>query len=89
MLAYMAFVFLFIRTFHSSPNLHCLEATIGVNQHLGIALNSLVKLLIRHLRIVDADLMTDDEAWFRLSRDDEISQVAVVGFDVALTRAKL
>ncbi len=70
--AYMTFV-LFIRTFQSYRSSQRLEAAVGMDQHLGITLNSLVKLLVCDLRIFNANLMTDDEAWLRLARDNEIS----------------
>lgn len=33
------------------------QRPIGMNQHLGVSLNSLVELVVRHLRVFDANLM--------------------------------
>jgi hypothetical protein len=55
-----------------------------MNKHLGIAIDPLVELLVRDGRILDADLMADDEAGFGFAGDDQVALVAVVGFDVAL-----
>ena len=55
-----------------------------MDQHLGITLNPLVKLLICLRCVIDVDLMADDEAGFGAAGDDQVSEVAVVGFDVAL-----
>jgi hypothetical protein len=56
-----------------------------MDQHLGVALDSLVKLVVRDLGVIDADLMTDHERRFRLSSDDQITQISVVLFDIALS----
>ena len=56
-------------------------------QDLCVAFNSLVKLLIRPGRLVNADFVRDDEAWVCSSRDNHIAQIPIVFFDVALTGA--
>ena len=56
-------------------------------QDLCVAFNSLVKFLIRPGRLVNADLVRDNEAWVRSSRDNHIAQVPIVLLDVALTGA--
>ena len=60
------------------------QRSVRMDQHLGITLNPLVKLLICLRCVIDVDLMTDDEARFGAAGDDQVSEVAVVGFDVAL-----
>ena len=60
-----------------------------MNQHLGVAINPLVELLVRLRRIVDVDVVTDDEAGLGAAGDDQVAQVAVVGFDVALARSEM
>lgn len=64
------------------------ESTIRMDQHLCVPFHSLVKLVIGHFCIVDANLVTDHKAGLRLSGDDEVSQVSVVLLDVALTSSQ-
>ena len=59
-----------------------------MNQHLGVPINPLVKLLIRDLRVLDPDLVTHDEGRLRRAGDDEVAQVAVVLLYVALARGE-
>ena len=56
-------------------------------QNLRVAFNSLVKFLIRHGCLVNADLVRDNEAWVCSSRDNHIAQIPIVLLDVALTGA--
>jgi hypothetical protein len=56
-----------------------------MDQHLRVAFDSLVELVVGDLSILDADLMRDDKAWLRLACDDQVAQVAVVLFDVTLS----
>lgn len=58
-----------------------------MDQDLGIALNPLVKLLVCRRSVINIDLVRDDKAGICLSRDDHVSQVPVVIFDVALACA--
>ena len=53
-------------------------------QHLSIPILPAVKLAICTRRIINGDVVTDDEAGVGDTGDDEVAQVAVVGFDVAL-----
>lgn len=55
-----------------------------MNQHLGIPVLPLVKFVVGHFRIIDGDLMGDNEARLRLASNDEISQISIVRFDIAL-----
>ena len=56
-------------------------------QDLCVAFNSLIKLLIRPGRLVNADFVRDNEAWVCPSRDNHIAQITIVFLDVALTGA--
>ena len=56
-------------------------------QDLCVAFNSLVKLLIRPGRLVNADFVRDNEAWVCSSSDNQIAQIPVVLLDVTLTGA--
>lgn len=60
------------------------KPSVRVNEHLGVAVGSLVEFLICIWRIIDTDLMADDEAGSGLASDDEVAEVAIIGFDVAL-----
>lgn len=55
-----------------------------MNQHLGISLDPLIKLLICRRGIVDGDLVADNEAGLRLAGDDQVAEIPVVVLDVAL-----
>lgn len=59
-----------------------------MNQDLRIPLNPFVKLLVRHRRLVDANLVRNDKRWLGLARDDQVTQVPIVSFDVALAGAE-
>ena len=56
-----------------------------MDQDFGVALDPLVELDICVRHCVDAYLVTYHEARFGLSSNDEVSQVAVVCLDVALS----
>ena len=56
-------------------------------QDLCVAFNSLVKLLICLGRLVNPDLVRDNEAWVGSSRNNQIAQIPIVLLDVALTGA--
>ena len=49
-----------------------------MNQHLGVPFNPLVELIVRHLRIVNANLMAHHETRLRFAGNDQVSQVAIV-----------
>ncbi len=68
----------------SPPLLH---SPIRVQQHLRVPLHPLIKLAIRLGRLIDADIMADDKTGVGAAGDDQVAQVAVVFFDVALAGA--
>jgi len=59
-----------------------------MNEHLRVSLNPLIKLVISHFRIIDPDLVADHKARLRLARNDQISQVAIIRLDIALSCCK-
>lgn len=65
-----------------------LEPAVRVDENLRVSVDSLVKLLVSSLGIVDVDLMRDDKTGLRLSCDNQVTQVAVVRLDVALPCAE-
>lgn len=56
-----------------------------MDKHLGVPFNPLVEFLVRNFRVFEADFVADDEARLGSASDDQVAQVAVVGFDVALS----
>ena len=48
-------------------------STSKLDQYLGVSLNALIKLLIRRRRIVNVDLVRDDEARLGATGDDEVA----------------
>ncbi len=56
-----------------------------MNEHLRVAIDPLVELLVGVRRLLDADLVADDEAGFGFSGDDQVTEVAIVSLDVGLT----
>lgn len=60
-----------------------------MNQHLGVAINPLIELLVRLRCLVDVDVVADNEAGLGAAGDDQVAQVAIVGFDVALARSEM
>lgn len=59
-----------------------------MNQHLRVALHSLVKFVVGDLGLINPNFMAHDETGLGLARDDEISQISIVLLDVALTRGQ-
>jgi hypothetical protein len=75
-----------------------------VDEHFCVPINSFVELLVGVLRVIDADLMGNNERrlcfpsnLYRVSKsvdflaqdtDDQISQVSVISFDIALSCRK-
>jgi hypothetical protein len=53
-------------------------------QDFSIPLDPLIELLIRDGGVLNTDLVADDEGGFGAPGDDQVAQVAVVVFDVAL-----
>lgn len=65
-----------------------LKATVGVDENLGVPVDSLIELLIGSLRIINVNLMRDDEAGLGLACNDQVTQISVVSLDVALASAE-
>jgi hypothetical protein len=55
-----------------------------MQQHLGVAIDSLVELVISIDSLVNVDFVRDDKRRLSAARDDEVAELAVVGLDVAL-----
>lgn len=64
------------------------ETPVRVNNNLGIPILSLIKFVISNLGTSEIDFVRDHKARLRLASNDHITQVPIVGFDVALTSAK-
>lgn len=64
------------------------KASVRVDQDLGVSFNTLVELVISSFGIVDRNLVADHKAWFGLTRNNQVSKVAIVLFHVALTCGK-
>lgn len=60
-----------------------------MDEHLGVPINTLIKLFVRNLCVLDVDLVRHDEAGLGSARDDQVAQVAVVGLDIALASSEL
>ena len=60
-----------------------------MKQDLGVSVDPSIELVVRLDRLVDTDFVADDKAGFRLSGYDQVAQVAVVCFDVALSSAEV
>jgi hypothetical protein len=72
----------------SHLNLAFSKSTVWMNDDFGVAVNPLVKLLIRFLRGVKPNLVAHDKARLRLASNDQIAKIAIVSFDIALAGAK-
>lgn len=59
-----------------------------MQQDLCVSLNPLVKLLVGRWRIFKGALVGYYERGFRSSRDDQITQISIVFFDIALPGAE-
>lgn len=59
-----------------------------MEQHLGVAINSLVELVVSINSLVDINFMRNDKRRLGTARDDEIAELTVVGLDVALSSAQ-
>lgn len=57
-----------------------------MNQHLCVPILPPVKLDIGIRRLLNANLMTDDETGLGAAGDDHVAEIAVVGLHIALTR---
>jgi len=60
-----------------------------VQQHFGVSLDTLVELVVGLDSLVETTLVRHDEAGLRSSGNDQITEVAVVCLDVALSGAKM
>jgi hypothetical protein len=58
-----------------------------MNQNLSIPILPPIKLYISLRRLLNADLVRDDEGGFGAPGDDHVAQVAIVLLDVALACA--
>ena len=58
-------------------------------QYLDISIFPSIKFFVRMWGIIDFNLMADHEARFRTPGDDEVSQVAVIRFHVALSSCQV
>lgn len=56
-----------------------------MQEHLSVALNPLIELVVCHDGIVKVNFVRHNEGRLGSSRDDQVTQVAVVRLDVALT----
>ena len=65
-----------------------LDLSVRMNQHLRVALNTLVELLVCPRRLIDLNLVGDDKRRVSTAGDDHVAQVAIVLLDVALPRSK-
>lgn len=64
------------------------ETSVGMDQHLGVPIYAPVELVVRGLRIVDANLVRDDEARPGFAGNDEVAEVTVAGLDIAQAGAE-
>ena len=55
-----------------------------MQQHLGVTINPSVKLVVRIRRIIQRDVVRNNEPRLSHSGDDQVAQVAVVRLDIAL-----
>ena len=60
-----------------------------MQQHLGVAIDSLVKLLISIDSLVNVDFVRNNEGGLSTAGNDEVAELTVVGLDVALTCAEV
>jgi hypothetical protein len=55
-----------------------------MEQNFGVAINSLVELVVSINSLVNVDFVRNDERGLSTARDDEVAELTVVGLDVAL-----
>ena len=58
-----------------------------MDQHLRVPILPAIELCVGSRRLVDTDLVRDDEGWFGAPGNDHVAKVAVVHLDVALACA--
>lgn len=82
-----------IKVPHSSSNIDCkgqaldgklVQRSVGVEQDLGVTINSLVELVVSIDSLVNVNFVRNDERGLSTARDDEVAELTVVGLDVAL-----
>ena len=56
-----------------------------MDEHFGVPIDSLIKLVVGNLGVLDADLVRYDETRLCPAGNDQVAEIAVVGLDVALT----
>lgn len=61
-----------------------LQRPVRMDQNLRVPLDPLIELLVCSGRIINIDLMRHNEARFRLTRDNQISQIPIIRFHVTL-----
>jgi hypothetical protein len=59
-----------------------------VEQHLGVAIDSLVELVVSINSLVNVDFVRNDKGRLGTAGDDEVAELTVVGLDVALASAE-
>jgi hypothetical protein len=59
-----------------------------MDEHFGVAINPLIELVISDFGLLDAYLVRHDKTWLRLAGDDQVTEIAIVSLDIALTGAK-
>jgi hypothetical protein len=60
------------------------QRSVGMEQNFGVAINSLVELVVSINSLVNVDFVRNDERGLSTARDDEVAELTVVGLDVAL-----
>jgi hypothetical protein len=65
------------------------QRTVWVKQHLRVAINASIELVVSLRRCINIDLVRHHERRLRLPRDNEIPQITIVRLHIALTRAEL
>lgn len=58
-----------------------------MDQHFGIPIHPPIKLVVCNLRLVNTDLVGHNKARLCLASDDQVTEVAIVGLDIALASA--
>jgi translation elongation factor EF-1alpha len=59
-----------------------------MNEHFCVSLNPLVKLFISHFSVIDPDLVAHNKARLRLTRNNQVSEIAIICLDIALSRGE-
>lgn len=78
-----------LRAIHSPRHLTSLQRAVGVQQHLGVSVNTSVKLVVSFNSTVEAHFVRNHKAGLGSSCNDQVPQVAVVGLDIALSCSEM